>query len=116
MTEHETKEKTLNLPPAERQKMGKILSNLTPAQIQYSVKWLADQSHLKRDVEFEKHYEEIEKKLSLLAKTAISTQSNIEATNKELLKDVEDKTGRLSDSFEKIENIDRHMKDSQNTI
>jgi hypothetical protein len=124
MTEYET---NLNLPPAERQKMSKILSNLTPEQIQYSIKWFADQNYLKRDVEFEKHYEEIEKNLRLLAETALLTQSSIETTNKELLKDVDekiielglvvkDKTDRLSDSFKKIENIDRHMHDSQNTI
>ena len=126
MTE-EPKEKALNLPPAERQKMSKILSSLTPEQIQYSVKWLADQNHLKRNVEFERHYEAIEKYLSLLAKATVSTQSSIEAQNKELLKDVDkkmndlelvvkDRTSRLSNSFEKIENIDKHMKDSQNTI
>ena len=111
-----TKEKTLNLPPAERQKMSKILSSLTPEQIQYSVKWLADQNHLKRNVEFEKHYESIEEKLAFIQNNNKELLNNVDKKMNDLELVVKDRTSRLLNSFEKIENVDRHMQDSQNSI
>ena len=111
-----TKEKTLNLPPAERQKMSKILSSLTPEQIQYSVKWLADQNHLKRDIEFEKHYESIEEKLAFIQNNNKELLNNVDKKMNDLELVVKDRTSRLLNSFEKIENVDRHMQDSQNSI
>ena len=134
MTENEPKEKALNLPPVERKKMSQILSSLTPEQRQYSVKWLADQGYIKRDSDFErhydefaKHYEKTEKHLSVLSEVIVSVQSNIGAKNNDLLENVnvrmndlkfvvKDRTNSLLKSFEKIDCLEKQVNSTEKTL
>jgi len=134
MTENESKEKALNLPPVERKKMSQILSSLTPEQRQYSVKWLADQGYIKRDSDFErhydefaKHYEKTEKHLSVLSEVIVSVQSNIRTKNNELLENIDnktndlkfvvkDRTSSLLKSFETIDCLEKQAVSTEKTL
>jgi DNA repair exonuclease SbcCD ATPase subunit len=127
VAESETKEKELNLPPAERQKMSKILSSLTSEQIQYSVKWLADQNHLKRNVELEKHYEIIEKNTNKVKKLTESLdlktemirddiKENIREEFNSFREELEKNSKNFSSKMDKIDRVEKQAKEARKSI